>query len=239
MMVLKRKQIVVLSLVMMIVIAGYLQYSYKRSSVSVSEIADSDSPRLGEAIYVDNSDALDSDVSDKTEDSSKKESKKEDNKKEDSKKEDSKKEDSKKDDTKKEDNKKEDNKKEDKKTVQASKEANSYFAQAKIDRDVTRGKNKEELQSIVNDPEANKELKTQANSKMLAMIEKSDREMAIESLIKEKGFSDVVALIADDKSIDIIVKAQSLTDAEVAQISDIASRQANIDISNVHIRPIY
>lgn len=234
MMVFKRKQIVVLSLVMMIVIAGYLQYSYKRSSISVSEIADNDSPRLGEAIYVDNSEALDSEVSDKTEDSSKKESKKEDNKKEDSKKEDSKKEDSKKDDS-----KKDDSKKDDKKTVQASKEANSYFAQAKIDRDVTRGKNKEELQSIVNDPEANKELKTQANSKMLAMIEKSDREMAIESLIKEKGFSDVVALIADDKSIDIIVKAQSLTDAEVAQISDIASRQANIDISNVHIRPIY
>jgi stage III sporulation protein AH len=229
MMVLKRKQIVVLSLVMMIVIAGYLQYSYKRSSISVSEIADDGSPKLGEAIYVDNSDALESEVSDKTEDLSKKDSKKEDSKKEDSKKEDSKK----------EDNKKDDSKKEDKKTVQASKEANSYFAQAKIDRDVTRGKNKEELQSIVNDPEANKELKTQANEKMLALIEKSDREMAIESLIKEKGFSDVVALIADDKSIDIIVKAQSLTDAEVAQISDIASRQANIDISKVHIRPIF
>lgn len=222
MVVFKRKQIVVLSLVLMIVIAGYLQYSYKRSSISVSETADSDSPRLGEAIYVDNSEAIDSEVADKTEDSNKKDSETEDKKKEDIKKDDS---------------KKEDNKKEDKKTVQASKEANSFFAQAKMDRDVTRGKNKEELQSIAKNPESNKELKSQANAKMLAIIEKSDREMAIESLIMEKGFSDVVALIADDKSIDIVVKTQSLSAAEVAQISDIASRQADVDIANVHVRP--
>lgn len=234
MMVFKRKQIVVLSLVMMIVIAGYLQYSYKRSSISVSEIADSDSPRLGEAVYVDNSEVIDSEVAEKTEDSNKKDSKKEDSKKEDSKKDDNKKEDSKEDDS-----KKDDNKKEDKKTVQASKEANSFFAQAKMDRDVTRGKNKDELQSIVENPESNKELRTQANAKMLDIIGKSDKETSIESLIMEIGFSDAVALIADDKSIDIVIKAQNLSEAEVAQISDIASRQANIDIAKVHIRPIF
>jgi stage III sporulation protein AH len=224
MMVFKRKQIVVLSLVLMIVIAGYLQYSYKRSSISVSEIADSDSPRLGEAVYVDNSEVIDSEVAEKTEDSNKNNSKKDDSKKENSKKENS---------------KKEDGKKEDKKTVQASKEANDFFAQAKMDRDMTRGKNKDELQSIVKNTDLNKELKSQANAKMLAIIDKSDREMAIETLIKEKGYGDVVALIADDKSIDIVIKTQSLSDAEVAQISDIASRQADVDISKVHIRPTF
>jgi stage III sporulation protein AH len=51
MVVFKRKQIVILSLVLMIVVAGYLQYSYKQSSISASE---KDSGKLGEAIYVDN-----------------------------------------------------------------------------------------------------------------------------------------------------------------------------------------
>ncbi len=234
-MVFKRKQIVVLSLVMMIVIAGYLQYSYKKSSISVSEIADSDSPRLGEAVYVDNTEVLDNEVAETTGDTANKDIKKEDNKKEDNKKEDNKKEDNKKEDNKKEDNKKADSKK----TVQASKVANDFFAQAKMDRDVTRGKNKDELQGIIGDPESSKELKSQANDKMLAIIDSSEREMAIETLIKEKGFSDVVVFVADDGSLDIVVKTQSLTDAEATQIADIAARQANVSIANIHVRDIF
>ncbi|OPZ93623.1 MAG: Stage III sporulation protein AH [Firmicutes bacterium ADurb.Bin419] len=210
MVVFKRKQIVVLSLVLMIVIAGYLQYSYKKSSISVSEMADSDSPRLGEAVYVDNFGEFDSETAEKSEDSDKKENKKEENKKE-----------------------------ENKKTVQASKMANDFFAQAKMDRDVTRGKNKDELQNITKDPEASKELKSQASEKMLAIIDNSEKEMAIETLIKEKGFSDVVVFIADDKSLDIVVKAQNITDAEATQIADIAARQANVSIADVHVRPIF
>lgn len=201
MMVFRRKQIVVLSLVLMIVIAGYLQYSYKKSSILVSEIADSDAPRLGEAVYVDNSGLFDSEVAEKTEDSDKKDNKN--------------------------------------KTVQASKQANEFFAQAKMDKDVTRGENKAELENISKDPKASKELKSQANEKILAIIDKSEKEMAIETLIKEKGYSDVVVFMADDGSLDIVVKAQNLSDVEATQIADIAARQANVAIADVHVRPTF
>lgn len=227
-MVFKRKQIVVLSLVLMIVIAGYLQYSYKKSSISVNEIVETDSPRLGEAVYVDNGDLLENEVAEKTNESDKKDNKKEDNKKEDSKKEDNKKEDNKKDE-----------KKSSSKEVQASKQANEFFAQAKMDKDVTRGKNKDELEQITKDPNADKQLKSQANEKILALIDKSEKEMAIETLIKEKGYNDVVVFMADDGSIDVVVKAQSLSDLEATQIADIASRQANVAIADVHVRSIF
>lgn len=213
MMVFRRKQIVVLSLVLMIVIAGYLQYSYKKSSISVSEIADNDAPRLGEAVYVDNSELFDSEVAEKIEDSDKKDNKK--------------------------DNKKDDKKDDKNKTVQASKQANEFFAQAKMDKDVTRGKNKDELENISKDPNASKELKSQANEKILAIIDKSEKEMAIETLIKEKGYSDVVVFMADDGSLDIVVKTQNLSDVEATQIADIAARQANTAIADVHVRPTF
>lgn len=212
-MVFKRKQIVVLSLVLMIVIAGYLQYSYKKSSISVSEIADSDAPRLGEAVYVDNSDLFGSEAAEKIEDTDKKDNKK--------------------------DEKKDDKKDDKNKTVQASKQANEFFAQAKMDKDITRGKNKGELENISKDPNASKELKSQANSKILAIIHKSEKEMAIETLIKEKGYSDVVVFMADDGSLDIVVKTQNLSDVEATQIADIASRQANVAISDVHVRSTF
>lgn len=227
-MVLKRKQIVVLSLVLMIVIAGYLQYSYNKSSISVNETVETDSPRLGEAVYVDNSDLLENEVAEKTEESDKKNNKEEDKKdNKDDKKSNNK------------DDKKKDDKKSSNKDVQASKQANEFFAQAKMDKDVTRGKNKEELEKITKNPDADKQLKSQANEKILALIDRSEKEMAIETLIKEKGYSDVVVFIADDGSIDVVVKAQSLSDVEATQIADIASRQANVAIADVHVRTIF
>lgn len=51
-MIFKRKQVVVLALVLMIVVAGYLQYSYKKSSLSTS--AEKDNNKIGEAAYVVN-----------------------------------------------------------------------------------------------------------------------------------------------------------------------------------------
>ena len=49
MMVFKRKQIVILALILMIVVAGYLQYSYRQGSTSANTEG-----KLGEAVYVDN-----------------------------------------------------------------------------------------------------------------------------------------------------------------------------------------
>ncbi|HHV28602.1 SpoIIIAH-like family protein [Acetivibrio mesophilus] len=215
MMVLKRKQIVVLSLVLMIVVAGYLQYSYNKSGVSVSDSddiavsqSDDETARLGEALYVDNTMVLEEE---------KKEEKKQD----------------KKEDRKEENNK--DKNKQENKAVQASKEANEFFAQAKMDKDVTRARDKEELEKITNDSNATEDQKSQAYEQMLKILDNSDREMRIETLIKNKGFSDVVVFFGDDGSVDVVVKAPSISSVDVAQIAEIASRQAGVDIADVHV----
>lgn len=197
MMVFKRKQIIVLALILMIVVAGYLQYSYKQGSTSAS----SDNGKLGEAVYVDNQ--LEDQGSDQST-LSKNEDKK------------------------------------DKKTeVSASKLANDFFAQAKIDKEMSRSKSNDSLKGIIEDSNASKEIKAEAYDKMMALVDNADKEMRIETLIKEKGFSDAVALFADDGSIDIIVKTPSLSIAQTAQISDIVSRQAKVQIEDIHIKTLY
>lgn len=213
MMVLKRKQIVVLSLVLMIVVAGYLQYSYNKTGVSVNESEDilvgefdEETARLGEALYVDNTMVLEED---KKEESSKDKDKGKDKDK--------------------------DKDKQENKALQASQEANEFFAQAKMDKDVTRAKGKEELEKITNDSGATEEQKSQAYDQMLNLLDNSDREMRIETLIKNKGFSDVVVFFGDDGSVDVVVKAPGISSVDVAQISEIASRQAGVDISNVYV----
>jgi len=222
MMVFKRKQIVVLSLVLMVVVAGYLQYSYKKGSISVSE---GDEQRLGEAVYVDSDyEAAEVKNDGKTEDKSGKNNKQDEKSK----------------DEKKDENKSNDENKNGKtKAVAASKMANDFFAQAKIDKEVSRGRDSDTMKTITEDPNASKEVVAKAYEKMTKLVENSDREMRIETLIKEKGFSDVLAMFADDGSVDLVVKAPNLTSAETAQIYDIISRHADIGIDKIRIKNIF
>ena len=58
--------------------------------------------------------------------------------------------------------------------------------------------------------------------------------MAIENLIKAKGFQDAVVLIDNDTA-NVIVQADKLSEQEVAQIQDIVTRQTGISIDNIKI----
>ena len=118
----------------------------------------------------------------------------------------------------------------------ASIEANEFFAQAKLDREITRSMDSDALREIIDNPNAAEDVKVEAFNTMMALIETNDLEMRIENLIKERGFGDAIALFGNDGSIDIIVKSASLTDAKVAQITDIVTRHANVEVSQVHIK---
>ncbi len=181
--ILKRKQIVVLSLVIMILAAGYLQYTYRASSISIS---DRENGQLGGAVYVEDDGAVINQD-----------------------------------------------------TVPASKEANDFFVQAKLEKEVTRGKDTEALKALSEGESAGTEMITQANEKMITIIDNSQKEMRIETMIKDKGFADSVVLFGDDGSVDVIVKSPTLTQAHVAQITDLVTRQANLPIDKIYISNKY
>ena len=58
--------------------------------------------------------------------------------------------------------------------------------------------------------------------------------MICENLIKTKGISDVVIFV-NDKSINVIVKADTLEQETIAQIQNIIAREMNAEIENIHI----
>jgi stage III sporulation protein AH len=192
----KRKQIIVLSLILMIVIAGYLQYSYKKSSSSVS---DRDNGKLGEAVYVDSQNVVSEEPDDTIVSKDKK----------------------------------------DQKEIEASQQANDFFAQAYLDREIARSRDTDALKEISEDPGATSEIKAQAYEEMMRIIANSQIETKIETLVKERGFEDVIAVFAGDGSLDIIVKTPALTSAETAQIADIAMRHAQLQMDQIHIKPVY
>ena len=58
--------------------------------------------------------------------------------------------------------------------------------------------------------------------------------MIIENLIISKGFSDVVVFI-NESSVNVVVKADSLSTDQVAQIQNIVSRELNTQVEDIHI----
>ena len=182
----QRKQIVVLSLVLMLVIAGYLQISYN------SQFAVEDPAQSGDAVYVDNHEVDTSENAENVQEA-----------------------------------------------VTASKETNNYFAQTKMDRENTREEDIETIKGITSDQLATKEAKAKAQEKMLQIVEINQKEANIESLIKGKGFSDAIAMFADDGSVDILVKAPAVSKADVAKIADIVVRQGNVSFDKVVIKAMY
>ena len=197
MVVFKRKQIVVLALALMIVITGYLQYSYNRSSLASR---DENKGRLGEAVYVDNEgldgEPVDGEIDEANEDNGKE-------------------------------------------GVPASNTGGNYFAQAKLDREITRSRNSDSYKQITEDVNVSEEVRTEAYDKMMLIIDNTEKEMRLENLIREKGFSDVMAMFGDDGSIDIIVEAKSLTQSDVAQITDLAIRHAGVEVNDLKIKNVY
>ena len=72
---------------------------------------------------------------------------------------------------------------------------------------------------------------------MVQMTEIAEQEVAIETLMATKGFSEAVVSLTED-SADVVVNAEELTDANRAQIEDIVTRKTEIAPENIVITPI-
>ena len=101
-----------------------------------------------------------------------------------------------------------------------------------------RSQNMETLQSIIDNTNISDEEKQEAVSQLVRMTEIAEQEMAIETLMASKGFSESVVNLTED-SADIVVNAAELTDANRAQIEDIVSRKTQIAPENIVITPIH
>lgn len=118
--------------------------------------------------------------------------------------------------------------------VFTSTQAVSTLSAAKLLKEQTRAKNKEALAEIVNNQELDASQKQEAVAGMVAMTDLSEREMEAEILLSAKGFPESVVSISND-GVDVVVCAAALTDAQLAQIMDIVSRKTEVSAEKIII----
>lgn len=98
---------------------------------------------------------------------------------------------------------------------------------AKLLKEQTRAKNKETLMEIINNANITESQKQEAVDNMIAITDIAEKETAAEILLESKGFSDVVVSISDT-GVDVVVNAAELSEAQRAQIEDIIIRKTGV-----------
>jgi stage III sporulation protein AH len=188
----KRKTMVIVALVLMIGIAGYLNYSYNNSIQTLGQGDDEASPSSQVSKDPDPVDEVT--VEDKNLDGDG----------------------------------------DDKSVVSHQQTSSSFFIDYRLERDKVRSEQIEYLKEVIDNKDTVQEIRNEAQREMVAIVKMMEKELAVENLLKAKGFKDALIFIHEN-SINVIVDEENLTPEQVAQIQDIVIRETGEKLENIKI----
>lgn len=213
--ILKRNQLIVLVVSLMLITAGYLNFTTNQENVATSTIAERTDTAIGDAEFVstvphnennveenaiveNNENAISNGMSNEQE------------------------------------NLVETNATEQKQEESKKSENDYYFITSKLDRNTMYSETLETYQEMYNNANATAEQKQEALKKINTINNTKNAIMIAENLIIAKGFKNVV-IFANEGSISVVIQADELKPEEVAQIKNIVSRELNVGAEIIHI----
>ena len=114
-------------------------------------------------------------------------------------------------------------------------EKDDYYAESKLERDKMYAEMVSNYEKIINNSNASEAQKSIATQEISKINNTKNAIMICENLIKTKGFENCVILV-NDSSINVVVKIEGgLKTEAVAKIQNIISREMNCEIGNIHI----
>lgn len=119
-------------------------------------------------------------------------------------------------------------------TSSSGKTNDDYFTTSRLERDTMYSQILETYEKILNSSNSLETQKQSATEEIKRINDIKNSIMICENLIKTKGFENVVIFVNGD-SVSIIVKDDQLNTEKVAQIQNIISREMNTKVENIHI----
>ena len=210
----KKNQIVIYSIVLMLVVAGYLNYIENDKVLEISAQTQN-TTNIGDATLVSNNEIKEELSQNEIEKQEKvqleinKSQTKEDNN--------------------------EESKKEDFSSVTVTfSEEDEYFANSKLEREKMYSQMLENYQKILENESISEEQKSIASTEITKINNTRNSIMICENLIAIKGFEKAV-ILANGESVNVIIKTKELKTEEIAQIQNIITREMGTKIENIHI----
>lgn len=109
-----------------------------------------------------------------------------------------------------------------------------YFSKSKLERETMYSQMLETYEKVLNSTNVEEVQRQSATAEIKKINDTKNSIMICENLIQTKGFEDCVIFVNGD-SVSIIVKKDELDKEDVAQIQNIISREMNSQIENIHI----
>lgn len=109
-----------------------------------------------------------------------------------------------------------------------------YFTKSRLDRDTMYSQMIESYQKILEKTTISESQRGIAQKEITKINEQKNAIMITENLMKTKGFEDLIIFI-NDSSINVIVKGKKLKPEQIAQIQNIITRELKAKIENIHI----
>ncbi|MDY3971874.1 MAG: SpoIIIAH-like family protein [Clostridia bacterium] len=207
-MVLKKKEIIAASLVVLIGVAGYLNWSYQDTiRVQDGESYVETGKKLGEAQYVNAVDEVEETSEGEEASSEAKETTAENA---------------------------ENNSEDTAQTVETTSGSDNYFEQARLNKEASRSKSLEILNNTAENESFDAEIRQKAGDKILAVANNVQKESEIESIAQSKGYSEICVYV-DDSEANVMVRKDGFCDEDVVKLTAIVTEQLKISAQNVKI----
>lgn len=113
-------------------------------------------------------------------------------------------------------------------------QVDTYFATSRLSRDTMYSQMIESYEKILQNQSISTEQKAIAQTEIKKINDLKNSIMITENLIKTKGFSDVIIFV-NDTSTNAIIKADTLKQEDIAKVQNIITRELKVDIDNIHI----
>lgn len=115
--------------------------------------------------------------------------------------------------------------------------AKMSLSDAKLLKEQSRAQNKAGLLEIINNEQLAESAKQSAVQSLVNLTDVAERELAAEILLEAKGFESAIVSISGTTA-DVVLDSVDLTDAQRAQIEDIVTRKTGITAENIIISPV-
>lgn len=116
-----------------------------------------------------------------------------------------------------------------------NKDNDEYFSKSKLERDKMYSQMLETYEKVLSSNNSLETQKQSASEEIKKINNTKNSIMICENLILIKGFDDCVIFV-NGNSINVIVEEDELSVEEVAKIQNIISREMNAQIENIHIQ---
>lgn len=109
-----------------------------------------------------------------------------------------------------------------------------YFVSSRLERDKMYSQMLDTYQNLAQNNSASPEQKSISTQEITNINNRKNSIMIAENLIKNLGFEDVVIFV-NESSTSVIIKAEKLSEADIAQIQNIVCREIGVSAEAIHI----